>query len=71
MRRILSLKYQANLCRSLEFDRAQEMIAYGEKKAAERLAGLLKMRLIPTNNQDLRVDLLEIMTWIKELTYLL
>lgn len=31
-----------NLCRSLEFDRAQEMITYGEKKAAERLAGLLK-----------------------------
>ena len=31
-----------NLCRSLEFDRAQEIIAYGEKKAAEILAGLLK-----------------------------
>ena len=31
-----------NVCRSLEFDRAQEMIAYGEKKAAEALGELLK-----------------------------
>jgi NTE family protein len=33
-----------NVCRSHEFDRAHEMIAYGEKKAAEMLAGLLKSR---------------------------
>ena len=31
-----------NVCRSHEFDRAREMIDYGEEKAAEQLAGLLK-----------------------------
>ena len=31
-----------NICRSLEFDRAAEMIAYGEKMAAKQLGGLLK-----------------------------